>query len=161
MKRNIVRITISLATLVLSLATAARAQDNGFCSNASGAGQWGYILTGTLVLPTGAVPTAIVGRLTIDAAGNFSGTQTNSNGGHATVKGTFILNFDCTFKQMVNVYDESGNLGNTAVLAGVLVDNGTEARGVFTSFVLPNGTGLTATITLNAKRLFPGRANVQ
>ncbi len=159
MKRNLVRTMFALATLLLSLA--ARAQDEGICSDRAGAGQWGYILTGTLVLPTGAVPVAIVGRLTIDAAGNFSGTQTNSSGAPATVKGTITVNSDCTGTQTVSVYDQSGNVNNTAVLALVLVDNGRETRGVFTSFKLPNGASLPAFITLDAKKQFPGRANEQ
>ena len=160
MKRNIVRTMIFLTTLLLSLAVA-QAQDDGICSNAIGAGQWGYILTGTAILPTGAVPTAKVGRLTIDASGNFSGTETGSDGRQSTVKGTITANPDCTFKQTVSVYDQSGNLLHRAVLAGVLVDNGREVRGIFTSLTLPDGTSLATVTTLNAKKLFPGLANEQ
>ena len=81
MKRNVVWTNYLLATLMLGLAAGASAQVPRTCSLAGVAGEWGPTLTGTVILPTGPVPFAAVERLTIDAAGNVSGTQTGSAGG--------------------------------------------------------------------------------
>jgi hypothetical protein len=72
-KRNIVRTIFFFATFLLSLAVVASAQDERACSAAGVAGEWGYTETGTLFLPTGAVPYASVGSYTLDADGNLSG----------------------------------------------------------------------------------------
>jgi len=74
MTRNILRIslvTIFVATLHMSLAPAVwgQDQDDRGCSTARAAGQWGYLYTGTILLPTGAVPVAPVGRFTADKEG--------------------------------------------------------------------------------------------
>jgi hypothetical protein len=121
------------------------------------AGEWGYTSTGTLIPPTGAVPFAFVGRLTFDAAGNFSGAQNSSTAGQAsqeTIKGTTTVNPDCTGALNVNVYNQSGNLQSTSVLAFVIVDNGQEVHVVFRSQTF-NGTNVPIVATLNAKRQFP------
>jgi len=60
-KRNIVRTVFFLATLLLSLAAVASAQEDRGCSAASAAGEWGYSETGTLYLASIAVPYASVG----------------------------------------------------------------------------------------------------
>lgn len=161
MKRNIVR-TIFFTTLSLSLAAVAPAQDDGACSNARVVGTWGYTYTGTLILPTGAVPAASVGRFTLDTAGNFSGTQASSLGGNVgqdTLKGSASVNGDCTGTLTLRIYDPSGNLLRTAVLAFVVVDNAKEIRGIFTSLVLPAGTSLPTIITANGKKLSSDRGN--
>src|SRR5712692_7248382 len=135
MKGNIVH-TILFATLLVSVAAVASAQDDGACSASSVAGTWGYSETGTLYLPTGAVPYASVGRYTLDADGNFSGARTASAGGTiltATVKGSATVNSDCTGTLTIGFYDQSGNLINTAVKAVVYVDNAREARAIITS----------------------------
>lgn len=157
MTRKIVRSIAFSATLFAGLAAVARAQDDGICSTAGMAGEWGYTSTGTLIVPTGAIPFALVGRLTLDTAGNFSGVQNGSTGGQVgqqTIKGTTTVNPDCTGTQNVSVYNQSGNLLSTSVLAFVIVDNGREIRLIFKSQTF-NGTNVPTVATLNAKRQFP------
>lgn len=153
MKRNIVR-TIFFAMLLLSLAVVASAQIEKVCSNAMVAGTWGYTETGTLILPTGAVPYASVGSYTLDFYGNLSGARTASANGtilKATIKGTATVNSDCTGTLTVSFYDESGKRQGTAdtVKAIVYVDNGKEARMIIISGNYPS------VLTTEAKKLFP------
>jgi hypothetical protein len=158
MKRNIVR-TIFFATLLLGVAVAASAQQNdGVCTNASIAGMWGTTMTGTLILPTGAVPFAAVSRATYDFAGNYWGTQTRSNNGavsRITFRGTYTVNPDCTGTKTTKSYDQAGNLLNTATQDFVLVNDAEEIVEIFTSNTLPNGTTIQMVVTGNSKRLFP------
>jgi hypothetical protein len=163
-KRNIVRTVFFLATLLLSLAAVASARDDRGCSAASVVGQWGYTITGTLILSTGPVPFAVVGKLTADAEGNISAMQTAVVGGKVseeTLKGTGTVNSDCTGTETVSVYDQSKNLVRTATLAVVWDDNAREGRAIFTSLVLvlPDGTSVSvpAVITSNAKKMFSGK----
>lgn len=164
MERNIVR-TIAFATIVLGAAGVVSAEDRGICSYSRVAGEWGYTDTGTLILPTGPVPFAMVGRYTLDADGNFSGTQTSSRGGitsEDTINGTATVNADCTGTFTVNVYDQSGHLLRTAVWALVYVDSAREVRAILTSLVQqPSGTSVPAVATDNAKKLFPGSPQEQ
>src|SRR5215831_5279415 len=158
MTRKIVRSIVFAATLLVGFAAVARAQDDGICSTAGMAGKWGYTSTGTLIPPTGAVPFALVGTLTFDAAGNFSGAQNSSTGGQVgqeTIKGTTTVNPDCTGTLNVNVYNQSGTLLSTSVLAFVIVDNGREVDGIFTSQTLADGRNGPTVATLTAKRQFP------
>ena len=164
MKRNIVT-AIVFATLVLAIAGVASAQDRGSCSYARVAGEWGYTFTATLILPTGPVPFAGVGRYTLDSAGNFSGTQVSNRGGITSediIIGTATVNPDCTGTFTVGIYDQSGNLLRTAIWAMVYVDKANEIRSILTSLVLqPSGTSVPAVATDHAKRLFPGSAQEQ
>jgi len=164
MKRNIVWTIFFFAALLLSMAAVASAQDERTCSSARVAGEWGYTETGTIFLPTGAVPYASVGSYTLDADGNLSGARTASGGGmiqKATIKGTATVNSDCTGTESLSFYDESGNLLSTAVKALVYVDNAREVRKIITSVKLPNGVSLPAVLTTDAKKQFPGRAKEQ
>src|SRR5215469_6321405 len=81
MTRKIVHSILFSATLLVSLAAVATAQDDRICSTPGLTGEWGYTSTGAFIFPTGAVPFAFVGRLTFDTAGNFSGAQNSSTGG--------------------------------------------------------------------------------
>jgi hypothetical protein len=158
MTRKIVRSILFSAALLASLAAVARAQDDRICSTPGLAGEWGYTSTGVFIFATGAVPFALVGRVTFDAAGNFSGAQNSSTGGQVgqdTIKGTTTVNPDCTGTLNVNVYNQSGTLLSTSVLAFVIVDNGREIGGIFTSQTLANGTNGPTVATFNAKRQFP------
>ena len=128
------------------------------CSLSAVAGTYGYTYTGTIFLPTGAaIPAAAVGRATLDAEGNFSAQQTRSvgggGGGEETLKGTYSVNADCTFTLKADVYDGSGNLARSAVLAGVFDDNATEIRAIFAPLVRPDSTSLRTVITVSGKKL--------
>ena len=142
--------------LLVALVGLAPAAHAGSCSQARAAGEWGYSYTGTIILPTGPVPAAAVGRFTLDAEGNLSGTQTRSVGGgvgEEVVKGSSTVNEDCTATFRVDVYDGAGNLLRTAVLNGVYLDNAAELRAIFASLVLPNGASLPIVITVDAKKV--------
>jgi hypothetical protein len=161
MKRNITR-TICFVTLLVGLARVAAAQTPGACSPFSPAGTWGITHTGTIIFPTGAVPVAIVGTITVDANGNFSGTQITSMGGQISktaLRGTLTMNPDCTGTFTAYVYDQSGSLLRTVVWDAVYVDQAREAFGVATSLTLPNGASLPTIMPGQAKRMNPGRGD--
>jgi hypothetical protein len=142
-----------LLTALVGLTPAAQAHG---CTMSDVTGSWGYTYTGTIILPTGAIPAASVGRFTLDAAGNLSGAQTRSVGGgvgQETIKGTGTVNPDCSATFKIDVYDGSGNLLRSAVLASVFVDRARELRAIFASLVLPNGASLPTVITINAKKM--------
>lgn len=85
----------------------ARADESASCSLAAAAGNYGFTLTGTLLLPTGAVPGGAVGTLTVDAAGNISGTEARSIGGglaNETLTGRWTVSSDCTSTASFQVY---------------------------------------------------------
>jgi hypothetical protein len=157
MKRNIARATlvmISIATLYMSVVPAAQADDH--CSTAKAAGRWGATLTGTLILPTGPVPGAAVGTLSVDAAGNISGTQARNVGGdfaNETIIGTWTVNRHCTGTFIAYIY-ESGELVRTSVLSLVFDDNLRQIRMVQQSLTLPDGTKIPVVVTVEGKRLF-------
>jgi hypothetical protein len=159
MNRNIARtalVIISVVTLCMSLASAAHAEDNGRCSTAKAAGKWGFTLTGTLILPTGPVPGAAVGRIRVDAAGNISGTEARNVGGgfaNETITGSWSVNSDCTTTITAYIY-ESGVLVRTSVLDGVFVDHSNKLRAVQESLTNPDGSTIPVVITLDGDRLF-------
>jgi hypothetical protein len=159
MKRNVVWTVSFVATFLLSLGTAAA--QGGNCSTAGTAGQWGYTFTGTLISPTGAIPIAAVGLATFDAGGSFTGTQTSSIGGSVSqdmLKGTVAVNPDCTGTLNASIFNQSGTLLRTAAWDLVVVDNGREVRAIFKSLTLANGTNVPAVITVDVKKVVPGRA---
>ena len=149
---------ILLVAVAISAVPSVHAQP---CSLAGAAGRWGYTYTGTIVLSTGDVPVAAVGRFTLDADGNLSGTQTRSNGGvtaQETVSAKVTVNADCTGTGNFNVY-QSGQLVRSAVLALVFDDNSTELRAIFESLTLTNGPSLPLVVTVNAKKIFTAQEN--
>jgi hypothetical protein len=157
MKRNTVLTMLFTAALLLSLPAAASAKDHNYCSIRDVAGEYGYSWTGTVILPTGAVPAAATGIATIDYHGNVRGKQTGVVGGQVSndiVIGTVTGNPDCTGSMTVDILNESGNLLRTVVWDTVALDDGKEVRSIVRSMVLPNGMALPAVITMNSKRLF-------
>src|SRR5882757_911082 len=115
------------------------------CTSATAAGSFGFITTGTLILPTGPAPVAAVGLITFDLNGNAAGSQDRSLGGafaHETLTGTLTVNRDCTISLLANVFDSSGTLVRTSTIDGVLVNNGKQIRGIFETVVLANGVSL-------------------
>jgi hypothetical protein len=125
------------------------------CTQAGAAGKYGFTLTGVLILPTGPVPLAAVGRATVDASGNVTGTEARSVGGQyadETLSGTLTANGDCTGSMTLNFY-ENGQLVRTSVLSTVTDSNGRELRMVQKSLTLPNGAVLPVVITVEARRI--------
>ena len=119
------------------------------------AGKYGFTLTGTVILPTGPVPIAAVGRAVLEANGNVKGTESRSVGGgfaDETFAGTYTLNSDCTGSATIAFY-ESGQLVRTSVLSLVFDDHEREIRMVQKSLELPNGTFLPVVITVEARKI--------
>lgn len=154
MKRTSLRtslVLISFAALLASLTPAAHA---AYCSTATVAGSWGFTLSGTLILPTGAVPAGAIGRFAADINGNLNGTEArNVGGGYAdeTFTGSWNVYPDCTVSTTVSFY-ESGQLVRTSVLTGVFDDNSKEVRAVQKSLTLPNGTQLPVVLLLEGRK---------
>jgi hypothetical protein len=134
------------------------AQDgNPGCSLPTVAGNYGFTINGTLILPTGGVPVAAIGRATFGANGGFSGTETRSLGGGVAeemLEGTYKVNPDCTGSLTATV-SESGTLVRTSGFALVFDDNAREGRAIQTSLVLPDGTGVPNVITIEARKITP------
>jgi hypothetical protein len=155
-------VMISVATLCLTLGPLAQADDS--CSTANAAGEWGFTLTGTLILPTGPVPAAAIARGTLDAQGNIvSATEARNVGGdfaNETITGSWIVNSDCTGTLTINAY-ESGKLVRTSVLSMVFVDNLREVLMIQQSLTLPDGTSLPVVINVEAKKVFSDKGNEQ
>ena len=123
------------------------------CTKATAAGKWGFSTNGSI---PAIGPVAATGIFTQDTSGNITGTQTRSlNGDIAdeTFTGTATVNPDCTGTDTIQVFD-GGVLVRTTTLHVVYDDNGREARAVFTSLMLPDGTSLPTIITIEARRLF-------
>jgi len=154
MKRNSVRrslVLISFAALIASMPTEAHGIH---CSTTTVAGTWGFTLSGTLILPTGAVPGAAIGRAVADNDGNLTGTEARNVGGgygDETFAGSWTVNPDCTGSMTANFY-ESGQLVRTSVLSIVFDDNSKEARMVQKSLTLPNGSELPVVLTLEGRK---------
>jgi len=77
-----------------------------------------------IILPTGPVSIAAVVSVTLDAAGNATGTESrNVGGGFAdeTFSGTYTVNPDCTGTATINFF-ESEQLVRTSVLS-LIFDN--------------------------------------
>jgi heme A synthase len=156
MKCNVVRASLLIISFVALLASFSPAADADNCSTATVAGNWGVTLTGTLLLPTAAVPGAAVATLNADTAGNVTGTEARNVGGgfaNETINGSWTVNSDCTGVITATIY-ESGVLVRTVVLSLVFDDNSTEIRMLQQSLTLPNGTAIPVVITVQGKKMF-------
>jgi hypothetical protein len=154
MKRNVVGTSLMLITLAALLATLEPAAHAAHCSTATVAGTWGFTLSGTLILPSGAVPGAAIGRAVADNDGNLTGTEARSVGGgygDETFTGSWTVNPDCTASMTANFYEE-GQLVRTSVLTIVFDDNSKEARMVQKSLTLPNGAQVPVVLTLEGRK---------
>ena len=161
MKRNnglTTLVLIALATFVVSMPPSAHARQ---CSLAKAAGTYGFTATGALLPPTGPVPVAAVGSITLNADGSLSGTEARSIGGDFANEtlgpGTWMINPDCTGTLTAKVF-ESGVLVRTSVLSFVADDNIRQIRVVQQSLTVPdgtpNGTNVPAVITFEGRRIF-------
>ena len=150
--------TAKLLMLLMLAMSIAPSSVRAACTNHTGAGTWGFSTSGSI---PAIGPVAATGVFTQDVSGNITGTQTRSlNGDIAdeTFTGTATVNPDCTGTDTIQVF-ESGILVRTTTLHLVYDDNGREARAVFTSLVLPDGTSLPSIIAIEARRLFPGKSD--
>lgn len=120
---------ILLSTLaVLGIAPNAQAQSS--CSNASLSGSFGYTNTGTIVTPPLGL-FAGVGRQTFDGKGDTEATATVSVNGQiyqATIKGTYVVNPDCTGSMTLSV--SAGGQHFTNQVDFVIVCGGTEVEAI-------------------------------
>ena len=154
MKRTIFRSlggAFFLASLLIVPVANARS-----CSLTGSAGKYGFTLTGVVILGSGPVPIAAVGRAALDATGNVRGTESRSVGGgfaDETFTGTYAVNPDCTGTTTLNFY-ESGQLVRTSGLSIIFDNNEREIRMVQKSLQLPNGASLPVVITVEARRIF-------
>jgi hypothetical protein len=126
------------------------------CSLSGVAGKYGFTLNGVVILPTGPVPIAAIGKAVLDAGGSVSGTEARTvGGGYAdeTFTGTYTVNADCTGTTTLQFF-ESGNLVRTSILSIVFDNNEREIRMVQKSLQLPNGAFLPVVITVEARKIF-------
>jgi hypothetical protein len=131
------------------------------CSASAVAGEWAYTETGSVIPSSVAVPFAAVARYSLNAGGDLVGIATSSSGGtvaNVTLKGTGIVNADCTGSLTVGVY-ASGSLVRTATFDVVYVDGAREARAIIASLVLANGTIVPSVLTVDAKKVFERAEN--
>jgi hypothetical protein len=141
----------------IKMVTTVRANEGAPCSLATVAGDYGFTITGTLILPTGTVPVAAVGRDTVGADGSFLGTETRSLGGSVAeemLKGSVTVNPDCTGKLTAQAF-KSGQLVRTSSFDLVFDDNARAGRALQTSLVLPDGTSVPNVITVETRRISP------
>ena len=137
--------------------TATVQADEGTCSLATAAGSYGFTLTGTLLSPTGPVSLAAIGRATLTAQGNGSGTEARNVGGsfaNETLTATFTVNPDCTGTATIMAF-ESGQLVRTVVVSLVWDDNSNELRQVVQSLTLPDGINVPTVATVVARKISP------
>lgn len=154
MKRTFARTALtvlSIAALFSGLSSAAHAAN---CSTDTVAGSWGFTLSGTALLPTGAVPVAAVGVVTVDNQGVGSGKESRSVGGDfadETLTAAWTVNSDCTGTLNANIY-ENGELVRISVTRIAFDSNSKEFRMVQKSLTLPGGMEIPVIITLEGKK---------
>jgi hypothetical protein len=144
-------------TPVRQVSATVHADGGAPCSLATVAGSYGFTLNGTLILPTGPVPIAAIGRATLTAKGTASGTEARNVGGsftNETLTATFTVNPACTGTSTLMAF-ESGQLVRTVALSLVWDDNSNELRQVSESVTLPNGVNLPAVLTVEARKISP------
>lgn len=149
-------LAVCVVLCLASFGAVASAQGHSRCSTMAGA--WAYTKTGTLLTPSGSVLYAAVGKLDIDHDGTLTGAQDSNTGGAVsknTLRGSGIVQDDCTVTTTVGVYDAFGTtLLRTAVMTMVMDDNGREARGLVTQLTLGSGVVVPQVITVVARRIF-------
>ena len=154
MKRNATRTSLTILSLGVFLAIVIPAAHAATCSTATVGGNWGFTLSGTLILPSGPVPAAATARGTADLEGNITGTEARNVGGDyadETVSGNWTVNPDCTGTLTINAY-QSGELVRTSVLSIVFDENSKEIRMVQKSLTLPDGAQLPVVVTVEGRK---------
>ena len=128
------------------------------CSKAGVEGKWGFSTNGSI---PAIGPVAATGLFNQDISGNITGSQTRSLNGdiaEETFTGTGTVNSDCTGSDTIQVF-QNGVLVRTTTLNVVYDDNAREARAIFTSLVLPDGTNLPTVLTIEARRVLSRQAD--
>ncbi|HKU27673.1 MAG TPA: hypothetical protein VJQ54_19540 [Candidatus Sulfotelmatobacter sp.] len=155
------RITVSTTLLILFAAalfvsrTAAAQSATAPCLLSRTAGNYSFSDSGTIV---GIGARAAVGSLSFDATGNVTGKVTaslNGNVSTTSLAGTYSVNPDCSGVTTFSESDQSGNLILTATVQIVWDDNMREARFLFTSVTLANGTPLATVVNGDARKVVP------
>ena len=134
------------ALLFLGIAPNLQAQPS--CSNASLSGSFGYTNTGTILAGPDTGPFGGVGRQAFDGKGNTQATATvsvNGNIFHVNIKGTYVVNSDCTGSMVLTVSAGPETFTNHVDL--VVVPGGAEFRAI--------NTDPGSVITTDAKKQFP------
>jgi len=138
-----------LFSALLFLGNPRNAQAQPSCSNASLNGSFGYTNTGTILAGPNTGPFGGVGRQTFDGKGNTQATATVSANGsvyHAIIKGTYVVNSDCTGS--MTLVGSAGSETFTNHVDFVIVRGGTEFRAINTD------PGIV--LTTVGKKQFPG-----
>lgn len=159
MKSSVLKKYFVPAALLACIGVAVPASADPTCTPNRATGRWAFTETGTISLPTGSIPFAAIGVVTVDAAGNVAGTSVSSTGvaSSGTLSGILTVNpEDCSFTVTTAVYDAAGTLQRYLDFAGVFTSNFDGLHAIVTSLRLPNGTPLPSVITLNAERQLPG-----
>jgi hypothetical protein len=125
-KRRILGVALPLTLTICLGASIANAEDTSACTNATIAGRYGFLLTGTIV---GFGPIGIAGLATFDGAGHWSRSETTNINGNPlppeTIAGTYNVNADCTG----STQDEQGHTSNL-----VIVNHGKEILALSTNY---------------------------
>ena len=153
MKHNIGQKTLALSVFALSVASMVPSAHAQQCSLAGAVGKYGFSDNGTIV---GVGPRAAVGLLIFDAAGKVQGPVTATLDGsvtETTLSGTYTVNADCRGTASFSELDPSGHPILTATVAIVWDNNMREARFIFTSVVLADGTPLLTVLNGDARKL--------
>jgi hypothetical protein len=135
---------LGVPALLLGLTVMATAADNNGCNNATLNGDYGYAATGTSVTVAPIGPVAILGKITLDGKGNFTGSANGSIAGiiltDMPITGTYSIASDCT-GTLTTVYPAF-----TAHFSLVLVKG---AEGRMVAELLETDAGTVATGTVN------------
>jgi len=124
--------TVLFFTFTL-LANTPNAQAQPSCTNDTLSGSFGYTNTGRILAGPDAGPFGGVGRQTFDGKGNTAATASvsvNGNIFHVTIKGTYVVNSDCTGSMSLTVSAGPETFTNHVDL--VIVNGGTEFRAINT-----------------------------
>jgi len=158
MRRTIVLSLLAVAMIALlnvDHSQPARADFGSGCSLASIAGGFGFSYSGVAVTPSGSIPIGAVGKFHSDAAGNFTGYETNSVAGSAafqTLTGKIKMSSGCAGELIATVY-QNGQLVRTSYIHLQYQDNSNQVLGIFKKLVLPDNTTLPVVITINGSRI--------
>jgi hypothetical protein len=110
--------TVLFSTLVV-LGIAPNVQAQPGCSAATLSGTFGYTNTGTILAGPDVGPFGGVGRQSFDGKGNTQATATvsvNGNIFHVTIKGTYVVNSDCSGSMILTVSAGPEHLQTMSIL---------------------------------------------